>query len=234
MKKEVWTKYVPLALLGFIILIGLVTVFTKAGDYGLTIDEGLQDQYGHSILKWYTTFGKDTSFLTAYNPSLFMPEHGGIFDGLVAGVQHLTKEQWHTRAIVNGLAGVIGIVAIALCGYELAGYWGALLAAIGLWLYPRYYGAIFNNPKDIPAAVTMTFVLWAVLLLVKQWGHKRKYIINSILVGFFIGLAAAIRVNAIIWYAMLVLSLGVWWVFNGKRILHEKSSKLLFYSRDCQ
>jgi len=222
MKKEVFTKYVPLALLGLLILIGLITVFTKASDYGLTIDEGLQDQYGHSILKWYTTFGKDTSFLTAYNPNLFMPEHGGIFDGFVAGVQHLTKEQWHTRAVVNGLAGVIGIIAIALCGFEIAGYWGALLAAVGLWLYPRYYGAIFNNPKDIPAAVTMTFALWAVLLLVKQWSHKKKYIINSMLVGFFIGLAAAIRVNAIIWYAMLALPLGAWWIFNGKRALREK------------
>jgi len=222
MRKELFTKFAPLLLLGLLVLIGLVTVFTQADDYGLTIDEELQDQYGQYVLKWYTTLGKDTSFMTAYNPGLFQPQHGIIFDVVVAEVQHLTGERWHTIAIMNGLVGLLGIVAIALCGYELVGYWGALLAAIGLWLYPRYYGAIFNNPKDIPAAVATVFVLWGVLLLIRQWNDQKKYIKNSILVGFFIGVSAAIRVNAVIWYPILALVLGAWWIFNVKYISREK------------
>ena len=113
-------------------------------------------------------------------------------------------------------------MAIALCGYELGGYWIAFLAALGLWLYPRYYGAIYNNPKDIPAAVTMMFILWAALLLIKQWDQQMRFIRNSILVGFCIGLAASIRVNAVIWYAILSLLLIAWWLLHGKRVWQEK------------
>ena len=35
----------------------------------------------------------------------------------------------YTGCGVNGLAGVIGVLAIALCGFELGGWWGAYLAA---------------------------------------------------------------------------------------------------------
>jgi hypothetical protein len=210
MSKAFLSKFFPLILLGGLLLTGLVTIFVQAGNYGITTDEPLQDKYGHTVMEWYYTLGKDTHFLTAFPEDTYMPEHGGIFDAVIAAVQleFPPAEHWHVRRIITGLSGVVGLVAIALCAYELGGYWVAFLAALALWFYPRYYGAIYNNPKDIPAVVTMTFVLWAVLLLVKHWDHPKRYLGASLLVGLCIGVAVSIRVNAVIWYLILALLVG--------------------------
>jgi 4-amino-4-deoxy-L-arabinose transferase-like glycosyltransferase len=220
------TIFPILCLIGLCIVM-LVTVFVQAKTYGITVDEPLQNSYGHTLLAWYTSHGKDTSFLRMY-PDAYMPQHGAVFETFVAFVQRLVGHEWYTRAVITALAGVSGVIAIALCGFELAGWWGALLAALALWLYPRYFGAIFNNSKDIPFAAAMTWLLWSTLLLIKHWGNGKKSIWNSILVGFFIGLAASIRVTAVIWFAVLVLLAAGWWLFYGARTWKEKKLFLTF------
>ncbi len=225
MKKVLLSKSLPLMLLGGLLLAGLITIFMRADTYGISRDEPIQDRYGQAVMAWYQTLGKDTSFLTAFPSDAYMPEHGGFFDAIIAAVQHAfpPADHWQVRQIITALSGLVGMVAIALCGYELGGYWVAFLAALGLWLYPRYYGAIYNDPKDIPAAVTMTFILWAALLLIKQWDQQKRFIRNSLLVGFCIGVAASIRVNAVLWYVILSLLPIAWWVLHGKRVWQEKS-----------
>jgi hypothetical protein len=151
-----------------------------------------------------------------------VPQHGAIFDTFVAFIQSIVGHNLYTYAVLTALTGVAGVIAIALCGYELAGWWGALLAALALWLYPRYFGAIFNNPKDIPFAAAMIWLLWSTLLLVKRWSKGKKSIWYSVLVGFFLGLAASIRVIAIFWFAVLVLLAAGWWLLYGLRIWKER------------
>src|SRR6266571_1112492 len=159
-------QVVLLTLLGVFLL---AWVFTQASIYGQTMDEPLRDRSGQSMLGWYTTLGKDTSFIRA--SPLDESQRGTIFDAVAAGVEQFLSPDthWYIHAVVIGLAGGAGVIGITLCGYELAGLWGAVLAALGLWLYPRYSGALFTNSRDIPFAATMTFVLWSALLLVKNW-----------------------------------------------------------------
>lgn len=225
MQKTFLSKYLPLILLSLLLITGLVTIFMQADNYGITIDEPQQDTYGHAVMEWYATFGKDTSFLTAFPSDANLPEHGGIFDAGIAAIQHFfpTSEHWHVRRIVTALCGLLGLVAIALCTYELGmgSYWMAFLAACALWFYPRYYGAIYNNSKDIPAAVTTMLVLWAVLVFIRQWESKKHSIRNSLLVGFCIGLAVAVRVPDVIWYLILGLIALAWWVLRGKQLQQE-------------
>ncbi len=221
MKQKLFAKILPLSLLGVLLVTALVTVFTQADQYGITIDEPEEDAYGQLSLAWYNTLGKDTSFLTAF-PKSSIQLHGAIFEVIVAEAQHIFAQPWHTRAVVNGLAAFVGVVAIALCGLELGGWWAAFLAALNLWLYPRFFGAMFNNSRDIPFTSVMLLVLWAVLILVHQWEMQRKFIINSILLGFFIGFAAAVRVNAILWYVILMLLLAGWWMHYGLRVFRKK------------
>ena len=145
-----------------------------------------------------------------------------FFEVIVAVAQKIFGHEWYTRAVVNGLAGVVGVLAIALCGYELGGYWLAFVAGLFLWLYPRIFGSIFNNSKDIPFAAAMTLILWAVLMLVGQWNAKHRYVRNSILVGLFIGIALSIRVTAIIWYFMLFLIPAFWWLTSLSKTLNKE------------
>ncbi len=220
--------FIPLALLAAFLFVSLITVLIQARKYGLTIDESLQQRYGTYVLKWYTSLGKDTGFITAFSAAEHQPEHGGIFDAWLVAVQDVVKHfsahinPWLVRHVLTGLAGWVGIIGIALCGFEIGGPWVAFAAAVGLWLFPRYYGSMFNNPKDVPATATFTFVVWATLLLIKHWKRRERALGMSVLLGFFIGAATAIRATALSWFVVRVALLVAWWVLNGRTALRER------------
>lgn len=224
LKKFPISAWLPVLLLTLFGIFMLIWVFWQAGNYGQTMDEPLRDAYGQSVLGWYKSLGKDMSFITAYPAFEYEPQHGVIFDVITVIFERIFKHYWYTHAVIIGFSGVAGIVAIALCGYELLGPWCALLAALGLWLYPRYSGALFNNPKDIPFCAAMTWVLWSVLLLVKHWETKR-YFRYAVLVGACIGIAASIRVTAVIWYGILFLMLAIWFALNIAQYLQQGTIK---------
>lgn len=75
---------------------------------------------------------------------------------------------------------------------------------------------MFNNPKDIPAAVSLTFILWALLRLMKRWGHPAPPWAASVLLGCCMGVATAIRVTAITAIPVLAALLAGWWIINGR------------------
>lgn len=213
----------PFALLAVFLLMTLVTALTQARRYGVTIDEPLQQVYGEHVLAWYRSLGRDQSFLTAFPPAVHMPEHGGIVDAVIAALQSWFPgvDPWLMRRLASGVIGWLGVVAIALCGYELAGPWVAFAAAVGLWLYPRYYGAMYNNPKDVPAAVSLLFVMWVTLLLVRFWKQRARAYEIAVLLGCYLGVATAIRVTALTWFAVLAALLAGWWLIHGREVRRE-------------
>ncbi|NUT32907.1 MAG: hypothetical protein HOV79_07515 [Hamadaea sp.] len=207
------TTWLPYALLGLLFVLMTVFTVTQYAVHGRSWDDWMQDDYGKRLLQFYLTLGEDRSFMEMA-PNLYMPQHGAAYETIVALVQHFTGEQWHTRSVVGGITGLIGILAIALCGRELAGPWGAFTAALGLALYPRYVGSMFNNSKDIPFAVAMIIALWLVLRLVRRWQEpgRRSGVLDGALAGAAIGFAAAIRVNAMAWFAILALLVAAYWL----------------------
>lgn len=216
LKRVLTSPQLPRLLIAVFLLLMVGTIFLHAHDYGVSVDEPLQNSYGHYDLAWYLSLGKDQSFLH-YRANLYMPQHGPFFEGLVAIAQQILGHELTTRAIMTGLSGVAGVVAIMLCGYVLGGEWLALIAGLFLWLYPRYYGSMWNNSKDISLAAAMTLVLWAILLLVTQWQSRRRLVRNSLLLGLLMGAAASIRVAGLVWSIILgVLALG-WWVIHLNR-----------------
>src|SRR5437899_566269 len=97
-------KTLPASLLVLLFAVALVTVFVQADSYAISTDEAHIDSFGQSVLAWYQTLGKDDSFIHYTGHRL---EHGAIFDVVVALAQQAFGQRWHTRAVVNGLAGVV-------------------------------------------------------------------------------------------------------------------------------
>jgi hypothetical protein len=221
-----FSRTLPAALLALLLLTGFVTIITQVGKYGIAEDELTQDGYGRAALAFYATFGRNKTFVTGFGAEVSMADHGVIFDVVVAAAQYVTPftYHWQVRHLMTALVGVIGVAIIALAGYELGGYWVAFLAGLGLWLYPRYYGSIYTNPKDVPAAITWALTLWAALVLIRRWDtpdRPQQYLQRSALLGFCIGLATAVRVYGLIWYAVLGVILAGWWLFHGRQAWRE-------------
>ena len=227
LKRVFSTPLLPRLLIAGFLLLMICTIFIHANDYGVSVDEPLQDSYGHYDVAWYLSLGKDLSFLH-YRTNLYMPQHGPFFEGLVAIAQGIFGNELTTRAIVTGLGGVAGVVAIMLCGYVLGGEWLALIAGLFLWLYPRYYGSMWNNSKDIPLAAAMTLVLWAILRLAAQWQSRRRLVRNSLILGLLLGIAISIRVAGLVWFIVLVLlALGWWLTHLNREYLKTRGGMLL-------
>lgn len=213
----VWARYLPMGLLAALFILLAAFVASQAQTHGRSWDEGAQDWYGEAIYQWYDTRGANLTFMQAA-PELQMPQHGPFFEAVIAAAQHTFDgtDHWRVRSLVGGAAGILGIAGLALCGFELGGWWAAFLAAAGLALYPRYTGAMFNNSKDIPLAVAMIFLLWLTMRLARRWDSGNRYLLDSALVGACAGAAMAIRVNAALWFGVLGLLAAGWWLRHGR------------------
>ncbi len=211
----------PLLLLVVLMLVMVLTVFSQASTYSLTTDEAIHDSYGQSVLEWYLTAGRDKSFLH-YPADTYEPQHGALFDVVVAAAQRVFHHQWYTEAVLIGLAALLGVFGFALCGLELAGWWCAFCAALSLWLYPRFFGALFNNPKDIPFTAANIFVLWCTLRLLRGWHDPQTALARSAWLACALAVAIAVRINAVTWYFLLVVLLGGWWLWNWRLVSRER------------
>jgi hypothetical protein len=191
-------------LLGAVLAVMLATVL----DYGVTTDEGTQNRYGRRLVRWYATLGGDDS--AAVQSDLFY--YGGFFELVVQGVERTgLLGTYDTRHLVNALFGFAGFVAAWGLGRHLAGAAGGFLSALFLVLTPGFYGHAFANPKDVPFASLFALAAWAVLGAserVPRLGWR-----EGALVGAAVGLAAGVRVAAIVLYGYAAaLWLGGLWL----------------------
>ncbi len=188
-------SYVLLGVYGGIIL----TTFL---DYGLTVDEPPLLNYGRDIIQWYQSGFTYQGIFETTNTWLY----GGFVHVLGYGLsQVLPLSPYDAYHLCCAIIGFLGVVAAYRIGSLLGGGPVGFLAALFLILTPRYYGHVFNNPKDIPFAV---FYLWSVFWIMKGAGQlptlPRDWIWKT---GLAIGLTLACRVAGLV----LFFYLGLFW-----------------------
>jgi hypothetical protein len=196
-------------ILSGLLLVALVgLVFATFSDYGMTLDEGVQNRYGRRLVRWYASLGSDTR-ATEQNDLYF---YGGFFELAVQAVQPLSGlGVYDNRHLVNALFGLVGIVAAWGMGAHVGGPMAGFLSALFLTLTPAYYGHSFANPKDIPFAALFALAAWAILRAserVSGLGWR-----DVVATGGAIGLAAGVRVAGIVLFGFAAaLWLGCAWL----------------------
>ncbi|MBK8210273.1 MAG: glycosyltransferase family 39 protein [Rhodospirillales bacterium] len=152
-----------LAFVLFAVLAGLVALTFR--DYGITTDEYVQQVYGEKLWAFYLSGFADRSAFDFENLYLY----GGLFDMVAVALQHILPfETYDTRHLLCGLVGVLGIVGIRQLARQIGGPRVGFIAAAMLALTASWYGAMFNNTKDIPFAVGMTWLLYLTCLIVDR------------------------------------------------------------------
>src|SRR6202022_4593990 len=114
------------------------------------------------------------------------------------------------------------IVACWKIGNFVAGPKAALLAAVLIVLTPRYYGAMFNNPKDLPFAVGYAWSLYYLLRIVPHLPRIPTGL--SVKLGLAIGMTLAVRVGGLVvlFYLMLITALSAMALIFDKGYLGQK------------
>ncbi|HEY0721863.1 MAG TPA: glycosyltransferase family 39 protein, partial [Gammaproteobacteria bacterium] len=176
-------------------------------DYGLSWDEPFHIEYGARLLKYYASWGADTSAFHYINLYLY----GGLFDAPVALlVRWLPFDLIDSRHLLIALTGLLGIIGTWRLARLLAGPSAGFFAALLLAIMPGWYGHMFINPKDIPFAVTMIWATYALARLTRQLPTVAWR--DALLFGLLAGMAMGMRIGGVLIFAYLGAALGLWFM----------------------
>jgi hypothetical protein len=214
-----WDGLTRAMLLGLLVLAALTFL-----SYGISTDEEVQHIYGKKLLSYYMSGFQDRSAF--HFKDLYL--YGGLFDLVTAVVVPISPfEEYETRHLLCALVGVLGIAGTWRYTRLLAGPRAGFIAAALLTLCGVYYGAMFNNTKDVPFAAGMVWTLYfATRILIQLPKPSRSAVLKF---GLVLGLTLAIRVGAVLagfylavamllHFALVARQEGTRWVLHDARL----------------
>lgn len=218
-------NHIGLLVFGYLILF-MITGILTLHYYGLTWDEGLGNLFfGERYLHYFTSF-KEVNLdfkselpynqqhpLNLYNspfheaPQEFPP----VADTLSAATMYIFSYDLGWINPVDGFHLFTVLLATVFLGvlYQVAkpriGKFNAFLAVIFLSLFPRFWGDMHFNVKDVPETiffgiVILTFITWM----------EKPSLWKAVLTGIFWGLALGTKANAIFLPIILLIGLVPW------------------------
>ncbi len=190
-------------------LVVAVLIAATFRDYGLSWDEPFHIEYGARLLKYYASWGQDTSAFDYINLYLY----GGLFDAPVALlVKWLPFDLIDSRHLLIAITGLLGIIGTWRLARLLAGPRAGFFAASLLAIMPGWYGHMFINPKDIPFAVTMIWATYFLALLMRQMPALSWR--SSAIFGLFAGMAMGMRIGGVLIFVYLAAVLALWFALS--------------------
>jgi Flp pilus assembly protein TadD len=194
-------------------LVYVSVIFTTFTEYGITIDEPPQAEYGKEIVKWYVSLFQYEGFFAKIK-TLDLERYGGFFDTVLYPITRISPfDAYDTRHLCYALLGLFGVVGVYCLGATVGSRATGFLAALFLCLTPRFYGHTFNNPKDLPFAI---FYIWSVYFIVRCLGRLPSLPHGLIwATGLAIGLTLGTRVGGLILLGYLGLFFALRYVQMG-------------------
>ncbi|MEM7028857.1 MAG: hypothetical protein AAF629_04645 [Chloroflexota bacterium] len=207
----------------FIVLFGLTGIITLP-NYGLTWDEALGNMFfGQRYLYYFATFNPDfldfeletlaihdRSFNLYESPFRSKPHEFPAFadtlsalfmETLSYGLGWLDPvDAFHLSPI---LLAMVLLVALFRWSRHHIGEYAAFLGIFMLGTYPRFWGDMHFNVKDIPETIFFAFTIMAFWV----WYRNPSWL-RAIVVGGLFGLAVAIKANAL--FIPVILIVGIW------------------------
>lgn len=201
--------------------------------YGLSGDEVDMNEYGKTILRYFTSFGSDQSvFCTPeeliaakeynYNRDGVIQYYGGLFDLICAIVNKVSPfDEYTTRHILNAWAGFLAIFFAAKITGRILGEQAAIIAVWLMFFSPFFLGHSMNNPKDIPFAATYIMAIYFIIRLFDRLPNpsKKDYLWAILCIGATIN----VRVGGILLIPYLAVFAGIIFIV-GNYFQHEKVS----------
>lgn len=211
-------------LLFFIVIFAFIlsSSFTL-GNYGLSWDEGLGNLFfGERYVYYFLSFEekyidfkadlfKETKEFNLYqSPFREIPyEFPPFADTISAGVMLILSEKMQLMDPVDAFhfAKILmsGFFLVILYVFVKKHFnWQIAIFSIGLLaFYPRFWGDVHFNPKDIPLLIFFS----STIIVYEKWLRNKTWL-NVLLVGLVGGASIATKANAV--FIPIVLILGLW------------------------
>ncbi len=206
------------------VVLGLLTlVVLTYQDYAVSNDEGVQQQYGELIIRYYASGFTDQSVFHLDNLYLY----GGLFDviaTLVAKV--LPFDLYSIRHVLCAITGIGGIAAAGAAARMIAGPRAGLFAAVILALCGVWYGGMFNHTKDITFASAVIGTIYMLMRITRDLPRPR--LSDVMLFGVMLGAALGLRALGLLLLIYVALAVLIELLH---RDLKTMSDRVAFASR---
>ncbi|MCB0481418.1 MAG: tetratricopeptide repeat protein [Flavobacteriales bacterium] len=209
-----------------ILLIGMPIAAYQAGYSG---DEYVQYKQGKAILSWFANFGEvtDENRTAVDDPKYLLHYYGSSFDLATAFFNSVfgVSNEYEWRHVLNSLTGWLLILFCGLIAVRIAGWRAGLIAMFLVFVSPRILGHSWNNPKDIPFAMSYIVGLYAMILFFENIDKlKMKHIVY---LAMAIGMSIGIRIGGLLLFAYLFLFAGLYYLWSSGSIKNWFSTKNL-------
>ncbi len=201
---------------GLLLALAVAVVFTFR-DYAISNDEGVQHHYGELIIAYYRSGFTIRDVFTFQNLYLY----GGLFDIIAVVLAHFAPlDPYDLRHILCAMTGIGGIAASAATARLIAGPRAGLIAAVALTLCGVWYGAMFNDTKDIPFAAAMMGATFFLVRIARALPAPRGLDVAAF--GLFAGAALGVRSLGLLMFVYLALAviLHMPWREGGRPCAH--------------
>lgn len=194
--------------IGFAVVLGLFMV-SVSHQFGISGDENFHRVYGHHVLNFYTSLGKDTTAASDKTVDSLMVFYGGFYDGTAAAISKALPHinEWNIRHFWNSIFGFVAMLFAGLVAVEIAGWQAGLLTLVFMAFSPRFFGESMNNPKDITMTTGYMIAYVLIIRFIKQL--PRPSLRVALWLGISIGIAMGIRIGGLLLIPYLFLFYGL-------------------------
>ena len=184
------------------------------GDHGITWDEPVQSSYGEEVRKLIFHEQNFADFSRANLPKNIY-YYDPALDLFCATVAHgFDADIFAVRHGVQGWLWVAMFYPVCALGRRISGRLGAWFAGLALLGMPSLFGQAFNNPKDLPLACA---VIWLLHVSVSAAAARRPGWRQALQLGGAFGFMLAMRPGA--WFLgglLALVPLAQIWRGHGK------------------
>ena len=140
-------------------------------------DEIDMNNYGKANFAYYTSGGKDTSFMGSDQKGAkidhLLKYYGSAFEYLAVGANKLIgqingPQEFNTRHAINQVFAILAILFTGLIARRIGGWRAALIAAWLLFLTPTFFGLALFNTKDIPFCAGYIASLYFMIIFLQE------------------------------------------------------------------
>jgi tetratricopeptide (TPR) repeat protein len=218
---KITTEHKPWRLAFFIIsILSFITLPLLSLQFGMTWDEPRHNEYSKHALSYFTSFGEDSTALSATIPTQEFRYYGEHFNVIAAFLYTYISPlgEYETRHLLNALYGFFAILFAVLLIKDLAGWRAGTVGWVLFLTSPVFLAHSMNNPTDIPFATGFSMSLYYLFKVFRtlpspKWSH-----IFFLAIG--IAIAVGSRVGGILLYAYTAMFMGIHWLilFKSKGI----------------
>lgn len=217
-----------------IVIVLTLTMLVVGWGTGFHSDEMDQNAYGKTVIKYYNSFGKDTSFLHPHLPNGVevapaIKTYGVLFDVFLNNVTSVLglDYEYDVRHVLIQLSALLCMFFASLISVQLTkSYFIATLTFLILYLTPTFFGHSLMNCRDIPFALGYTACLYFFIERIthlKHLSYKR-----TLFLALALGFAMSVRIGGLMLYVVMLVALLFMVLKDRKTLIDAIKSNHLF------